>query len=212
MGSLVIDCPYCGGKNSTFEVVAEAKSQAKAEHWYTLASCGACKEQVLLKLFSRNRDHWKGPMELSKSKPLSESFFWVEHHPSNVTSTIPEAIPDNVKRPLQEAEDCFRSGHYGASASSYRKAMERSIKHLDPDAKGMLYSRIRGLEKKGIFPQSLIELLDEVRLFGNSALHEDDEDPDKDDVSAAREFAQLFLTYAFSLPDKVEKAKKRREA
>ncbi|KJS41124.1 MAG: hypothetical protein VR71_20050 [Roseovarius sp. BRH_c41] len=75
----------------------------------------------------------------------------------------------------------------------------------------MLNKRIRQLETEGLLPHSMIELLDQVRLFGNTSMHEDDEDPTKEDCSAARDFCDLFLTYAFSLPAKVAAAKSKLE-
>lgn len=80
------------------------------------------------------------------------------------------------------------------------------MKDICPNAKGSLYSRIREMESEGLLPSSLIELLDHVRIFGNTSLHDDD-DPSKEDCSTARDFADLFLTYSYSLPAKISAAK-----
>ncbi|MEL6839564.1 MAG: DUF4145 domain-containing protein [Pseudomonadota bacterium] len=128
-------------------------------------------------------------------------------HPKPPEPEVPDSIPENVAKPFVEAEHSFASGHFSAAGSCYRKAMERSLKHVDPNISGMLNKRIRALEKSGLLPSGMIELLDQVRLFGNSSMHEDDVDPTKEDCAAAREFAQLFLTYVFSLPAKVASAK-----
>lgn len=64
----------------------------------------------------------------------------------------------------------------------------------------MLNARIRQIEKQSLLPQALIDLLDQVRIFGNATMHEDEYDPTKEDCDAARDFAHLFFTYTFSLP------------
>lgn len=57
----------------------------------------------------------------------------------------------------------------------------------------------------------MIELLDQVKLFGNAAIHEEDEDPTQEEVEDARMFAHLYLEYVHALPSRVEAAKTRRE-
>ena len=71
----------------------------------------------------------------------------------------------------------------------------------------MLNSRIREMEKQKLLPTTLIGLLDQVRILGNYSIHEEDEDPTKEDCEAAKVFANLFLTYIFTLPARIEKAK-----
>ncbi|WP_108851502.1 DUF4145 domain-containing protein [Albidovulum aquaemixtae] len=177
-----------------------------------IGSCGVCREVALFRLMDRSgADPRRSPITLSENKPLTDNFVLIDISPEPRGPEIPESIPTNVHRTLEEAEQCFHRGIYGAAGSAYRKAMERALKHVNPDATGMLNKRIRDIEKAGLIPSSLIQLLDEVRLFGNEATHEDDWDPEKDDIIAAREFASLFLTYMFSLPAKIDSAKKRRQ-
>ncbi len=73
----------------------------------------------------------------------------------------------------------------------------------------MLNKRIRELENNSILPHPMIELLDQVRLFGNDSMHEEEYDPSKEECEAAREFAFLFLTYAFAMPALVAEAKQK---
>jgi hypothetical protein len=127
--------------------------------------------------------------------------------PSTNKYTIPEGIPENVKTPLIDAEESFFAGSYSAAAACYRKAIERALKAVNTEAKGMLNQRIRDLEKQGLLPKAMIELLDQVRLFGNEAMHEDDSDPTREECAAAQKFCNLFLTYAFTMPALVQAAK-----
>jgi hypothetical protein len=170
-----------------------------------MGACSVCKELVMF-IFETSSDN---------RPPSDDAFFGFNFSQDDIVETFPrptgpritEATPENVLKPYIEAEQSFEIGLFSAAASCYRKAMERAVKHLNPSATGMLNARIRELEKLQIIPHSMVELLDQVRLFGNASMHEDDDDPNKQDCEAAREFAYLFLRYAFSLPAMVAEAK-----
>lgn len=98
-----------------------------------------------------------------------------------------------------------------ASAStSYRRALELSLKHVHPEGKGTLNQRIRALEKQNAVPESLIALMDGIRFLGNDGAHEE-EDPTREDVEAGRDFTTLLLTYLFELRSRVADAAERRK-
>jgi hypothetical protein len=210
--SILHDCPYCGGKNCSFNIKFELASKRDAYTWFTLAECSVCKIPAIA-VFSHYKSkrssarHAASPISTSQSARISAEFSLTDFIPNPPKPDIADDIPENVKTPLLEAEIAYASGMYSAAGSCYRKAMERAAKHINADAKGMLNKRIRDIEKDGLLPPAMIELLDQVRLFGNEAMHEDDFDPSKDDCTAAREFSKLFLTYAFSMPAKINRAK-----
>lgn len=122
-----------------------------------------------------------------------------------------DSLPNNVAATFREAELNFSDMRFASAGVGYRKAIERALKHLHPDAKGMLNARIRALEKENALPPSMITLLDSVKLLGNDSAHDED-DPEREDVEAARDFAALLLTYLFELPARVERAKAKRDA
>lgn len=206
MASVLYDCPHCGGKNSAFLLCGDVRAPRDGGlGWNSLGRCGVCKNIMMFEFRHRNNSG-NGP-----SNEVTENGSTIlRAYPEPKSARIADSIPENVEKSLQEAESCFHSNLYSAAGSCYRKAMERSLKHLNPDETGMLNKRIRSLEKSGEIPKSMVELLDQVRLFGNETMHDDDYDPTKDDVSSARDFAHLFLTYAFTMPAQVEAAKEKR--
>lgn len=119
-------------------------------------------------------------------------------------------LPTNVETAFAEGERSFAAENYAAAAVMYRKAVERSVKLINPDGKGMLNQRIRELEAKNALPHSLIELMDMVKFIGNDGAHDDD-DPTPEDVKQGRDFTRLLLTYLWELPEEVAKAKAARE-
>ncbi len=210
MAGTSIDCPHCGAKKSFFEFVVAVPVKGKANRWHALATCGSCQDAVLLQFTKVSTTHID-PVSAAKEGALETYYAQTRVLPDPPSPRVAEAIPRNVERPLLEAEQAYASGLFSAAGSCYRKSVERALKAIDPDLKGMLNQRIRSLEKSGLLPHDMIELLDQVRLFGNASMHEDDEDPTKEDCAAAREFCHLFLTYAFTLPAKVRDAKQPKE-
>mgnify|MGYP005855510427 CR=1 FL=1 len=203
------DCPFCKTSKAGFKIVRDIKSPRSDFVWNSMGVCGVCNEIVMF-IFETSNDR-TGPSESGMFQFNFSEQDIVETFPKKAGPRLTEAIPENVLKPYIEAEKSFESGLFSAAASCYRKAMERAVKHINPEANGMLNARIRGLEKLQILPQSMIELLDHVRLFGNVSMHEDDEDPNQQDCESAREFTYLFLRYAFSLPSMVAEAKAKQE-
>ena len=201
MASINHNCPRCSSKGAAFLLLYDVSSPNSAFEWYTVGKCGVC---LRASLFNLRMNSTGSPPCSAASQSITAV---ISCDPAPAKPNVPDNIPDNVATPYLEAEHSFAAGHYSAAGSCYRKAMERSLKHIDPNLKGMLNQRVRLLEKNGLLPIGMIELLDQIRLFGNTSMHEDDFDPTKADCEAAREFSQLFLTYAFSLPKKVANAK-----
>lgn len=211
MASFTLDCPHCRGKGASFLIVQEFANTHFKGFSETIAICGVCKLPILARLYDQDA-HFdrKSPVkviEWGSKHQLKERFKLKDWFPTNVSDSLPSGIPENVIKPLSEAELSLDDKRFSAAASCYRKSLERAVKHLDNGIDGMLNTRIRKLEAQKVLPHSMIELLDLVRLFANEAMHEDDIDPTEEDCIAAREFCHLFFTYAFSLPEKVANAK-----
>lgn len=116
-----------------------------------------------------------------------------------------DALPDNVRSSFEEAEMNFSDGRMPSAAVGYRRSLERAIRILHPNGKGMLNERIRKLEKENSVPAALIALMDGIKFLGNDGAHDDD-DPPKEEVAAGRDFTALLLTYLFELPERVRLA------
>lgn len=213
MVAITLDCPWCGTKKAALEVKLERRSDKGSANWEWVARCPICMSPVLIILRDReeggNGTNQMPPSRFGEAKSISSRYEVRYAFPALKEPEIPNSIPENVKGPLLEAEHSFLDGRYSAAGSCYRKAVERAVKAIDPNIDGMLNARIRKLEQRGLLPHAMIELLDQVRLFGNHAMHEDDIDPSKEDCAAARAFCELFLRYAFTLPAMVDAAKQK---
>ncbi|MDF3606110.1 DUF4145 domain-containing protein [Paracoccus sp. DMF-8] len=118
-------------------------------------------------------------------------------------------MPQPVQNAFEEAEANFADQRWPSAATGYRRAIERALKVLHPEARGMLNERIRALEKQNSLPPSMIALMDNIKFLGNDGAHEM-EDPEANDVAVGRDFATLLLTYLFELPERVRLATVRR--
>ena len=89
----------------------------------------------------------------------------------------------------------------------FRRALELAVRKLDPDApkRATLIERIERLSNDVITP-AMKQWAHQVRLGGNDALH-DPEEFTIEEAQILRTFADLFLTYAFTLPTMLECAK-----
>jgi hypothetical protein len=216
LSSLSFDCPHCGAKSAAFLLIRSAISQTQNNIWHAMGACGVCKEVVLFRLWDIHLNVQTrsaiDPIAYGKESNLLQRFSIIDAAPKNPTPIIPTDLPANVEAPFVEAEAALGNKLLSSAASCYRKSIERAVKFLHPDGKGMLNARIREMDKLKLLPEALIALLDQVRILGNFSIHEEIEDPSLEDCEAVKIFATLFLTYTFSLPAQVENAKLRMAA
>lgn len=132
-------------------------------------------------------------------------------YPTPPNSKTIYGLPAAIEGALHSAEQSFSDKNLPAAGAMYRRTVERAVRHFSPGETGMLHKRIRAIEKAQSLPTALIDLLDQVKLFGNDAIH-DDIDPTLDEITDARDFTHLFLEYTFALPKRVEDATVRRDA
>ncbi len=105
-------------------------------------------------------------------------FFAYDQTKSRVTVSYPTElidfdssdIPERIRTSFNEAIICFANQCYVASAIMVRKTLEEIC--ADREAKGVnLKERLKGLKKKVVLPNELLEGRDDLRLLGNDAAH-----------------------------------------
>lgn len=131
--------------------------------------------------------------------------------PQRPSPSVPDHLPDPIAAKMLEAELCYVAGAPSGACALYRATMERALRDMFPDDTGWLNARIRKAEAERRLPQAMIDWLGEVKAFGDDAAH-GDLDATQDDAEAARDFMSLFLTYAYTLPERVRLARAKRAA
>ena len=118
---------------------------------------------------------------------------------------IPELLPPDIERIYLQAERNFPvSGNEEAAGTMYGKALDISLKKIDPTLTGMLGPRIEKLARDGKLTPDIAEWSRHIRDIRNDAVHE--EDPiTREELVDLRNFSEMVLRYLFSLPNAVRK-------
>lgn len=208
MAHLPLDCPHthCRTRKAGFTTL-DGYAATKGLG-YMFAACGVCNGAVILVL--KDPYGYIGGSDFTQIATEDIQAWLVGTFPSTPKPTAIEAAPENVASSFRQAEAAFDGEHWDNAALMYRKAVERSLRHVDPSGSGTLAQRIRDLEARHALPPTLIAMMDRIRFLGNDAAHED-EDITAPEAADAREFVTLLLTYLFELPARIERAEIARE-
>ncbi|NVO27121.1 DUF4145 domain-containing protein [Donghicola sp. C2-DW-16] len=219
MSNFSHNCPHCGTKKSGFRILANeillkesyigSGRTTQKQILACFCKCTTCSEVCIARF------------QIKDSTDFNQNFIEAALHNGSfarlfqVTSFIPqpesiaviEGISERVRSSLENAEQCFVAKLAPPAGAMYRTALERATLELGCNPKDPLFKRIQSLSSS--LPETLIKLLDNVRIFGNQSVHGNDDDPSLEDITRAREFALLFLTYTFELPEKIAAVEKR---
>lgn len=92
-----------------------------------------------------------------------------------------------------------------------RRALEIATKEMAPEHAGLsLYKRIEKLAESGRLTESLKDWAHSLRAVDNEALHDID-GVDENEASQAHELTRFILTYLYTLPEQVKRARAARE-
>jgi len=135
-------------------------------------------------------------------------------------SDFNQAIPDNIRRDLAEAEVCRRAQAYRAAVVMQRRVVESIAKEQLGEVKvkaanaDNLKKKIKLLSKEGLITKQIEEEAQEIREFGNYGAHPSDDGLDLDITS---EELELIDNLVYSIvdtiyikPDKLAKLKAKR--
>lgn len=129
----------------------------------------------------------------------------VQTYPSHMGPEAPADVPENVRSAfLSGLTNLKLPGGANAAAIMFRRSIELAAKKLKPDGKGNLQRRIADLSPDLVTP-AMKEWAQHLRLEANDATH-DEEEFSKEDAETLHVFAEMFLTYAFTLPEMLKRA------
>lgn len=128
-------------------------------------------------------------------------------YPRIEAAKAPADVPDQVRNAfLSGLDNLSRPSGANAAAIMFRRSIEIAVKIVDPKApKGTnLKDRIDRLADDVATP-AMKDWAHKIRLDANDATHEI-EDYSLEDAKQLHEFAEMFLTYAFTLPATLKRA------
>ena len=217
---LVHDCPRCGTKKITFDVLQASLAEKKDEMdtYEAFCRCRSCSDSSIFLVTIQYDARYRMDDVVNRSSNLNNILYDIELvkiFPG--TSAIPEHIPSEIKIPFCEALLCQAIQTYNAAGCMFRTTVELVTKKMLEDlqgknppknAKDNLAQRIKWLFGEKQLTHSLKELSTSIRLDGNDAAHE--ANLEKDDVEAMNDFTTLLLEEIYTNPKKIELAANRR--
>ena len=134
-----------------------------------------------------------------------------ELYPEPPDNICPEYSPENAIKLYPQFAENLKSKYYDSCVSIGRKILDIATKALDTSAKELnLVKRINKLCEDGVITKDLKEWAHAVRLIGNETLHEDSL-TSKEDAEDLYYFVEAFLTYTFTLPNRLKERMHRKK-
>jgi hypothetical protein len=200
MAQLALPCPYCEAEKIGFTPRGAVEHPSGATLMFL--QCQGCGEGIIATV----------------NDPIHNVIDWIQDRPSYPLGTIfrirpeysepkcPADVPDNIRKAFLSGLTNLARADANAAAIMFRRTVELATKKLNPDAsKGdNLKKRIAGLSDDLATP-AMKEWAQHIRLDANEAAHEE-EDYSEEDAKTLRVFAEMFLTYAFTLPEMLKRA------
>ena len=218
---LVHNCPRCGTKKITFDVLnaSRVEEEDDLDTYEAFCRCRSCSGSSIFLVTIKNSTTYRMDNVVNKSSNLNRilnDIELVKIFPG--ISAIPEHIPPEISIPFCEALICQAIQAYNAAGCMFRTTVDLVTKKMLEDlhgknppknAKDNLAQRIKWLFDENQLTRSLKELSTSIRLDGNDAAHE--ANLEKDDVEAMNDFTTLLLEEIYTNPKKIELAANRRK-
>jgi hypothetical protein len=164
--------------------------------------CGVCGNGIILKFQGIAITQW-----FQSNISLPQNVLLLGTWPKRNSAKEPDSIPASVGSYYLQARGSEELGHWDAAGAMFRKALDVSLRTLNPNAKGTIFARIESLPEEAGVTSAMKEWAHAIRRLGADAAH--DEDPFTDEEAKSLGiFTEMFLTYAFSLPALLRKNQK----
>ena len=208
---LSLPCPHCRTEKVGFCVVAEHQHKADTERFDVFAYCRACESSVVVEAQSSGAT---GSVLVDwTADPGHVSLKRMHPHWNTTSTSAPEHTPDPIAKDFVEGLECLRRGSFNAAGMMFRKTLQRATTAIADGAgigpfksKTPLQHRIDALAEHNLLTESMRDLAVAVKLDGNAAAHEEEQEFDKAAATQTKEFVELFLLYTLSLPERVKRA------
>ena len=230
MAVLVENCPRCGARQITFDVLHEHVIDSNRHGWQHIAEvfcrCRHCSRTVTFQVAQREplEPMLRMQFELTKlaaSVSLNQ-FVRVEGYVSVrdfATVAPPEHCPSDIKAVFAEAAKCLVVECYNAAGTMFRLCVDLATRKMlptdntesGPNAKQRrdLGLRLPWLIEHGMLPKELQDLSHCVKEDGNDGAHAGT--LRQEDAEDLLDFTTALLERVYAEPERLRLAKERRE-
>lgn len=218
MLTIAAPCPRCEQPRTILYVIyAEpATNSGDVVPRETLVQCTHCSRHSIAVLRAHGTTHlhgsncnMHGDIANHQSRVVLERII-----PSMPVHKAPEDVPERVETAFIDGLDVLSQGRWTLAAGSFRTTLDRATKLLWKEAEQNedwpkdLSPRIQALRSKLDLPWAITDWAHQVRIVGNE-IH-DLEDVTEDDAKDIAHFAEVFLTYTYTMPKRLENFRERR--
>lgn len=228
MPELVANCPRCGARHITFDVLSAIKvvqNRYGWQNWYeAFAVCRHCSAStvfVVSESVNANYEyvHKVGLLKITESL---NNYVEIESYIStkdSVTVRPPEYVPPEIEAVFKEAATCLSVGCFNAAGTMFRLCVDLATRSLLPgeDVPGLnsktrrdLGLRLPWLIENRFLPQELRDLSTCIKEDGNDGAHAGT--LKKEDAEDLLDFTMALLERLFTEPARLKVAQERRAA
>jgi len=213
MASTIADCPHCGGEQIGFSSVGEYRIVGPGAEFLAFFRCNKCQGGLIIRYQQQVNHGYQSP-GACPADPVELGYIVRDMYPTKAPTRAPSHTPDPLARYFQQASDGHRRGDHDASGAMSRKVVDVSTQRLlgeESKKYGNIRDRIDALAAKGALTGDLKDWAHQVRLGGNEAAH-DEEPYSKEEAEELLGFAELYLTYVYTLPGRLKERRERAAA
>ena len=199
MGELKLDCPHCHTKQVSFSSFGEFK-KVRLEEFTVGFYCANCNSGIIAEYVYKGGET---PHSFKTNLSLQDHLSFKTSYPIELATQAPKYLPDNIANFYLQAANSLNGKNYDASSMMSRKVLEVSVKLLNPNGKGSLYTRIEQLAEKNIITSELKDWAHIIRDDGNVAAHEENPITESFAIELLS-FCEMFLMYTITMPNMIK--------
>ena len=181
--------------------------QQHTKVWNTFWICRLCNEGIVIKMQSpHRRTEALNPAQLF-GDPRRSGYEFVAIHPKIQKLEAPDHVPEGISRDFNEAQDSLRRRNWTSAGMMFRKVLQRATTAIAGPKMTLSYNllaRIDMLAERHLMTPAMREWAHVIRLDGNEAAHKEDQVFTEQQATQMRDFTELLLIYAFTLPARVQ--------
>lgn len=192
---LVVECVQCealvaGVPLHSYE--CDDPEGGPPEKW-TMLKCPRCGQPSLVLQNAFDRTTWDDPYRLypPQRKPIDPS------------------LPSTIRSSFEEAYSCLKVKAFTAATLMCRRTLEAICR--EHSMSGSLSKMLKDMREKGIIENRLFQWAEALRISGNEAAHNGENEIGGEDAKDIIEFTEALLEYLFTYRDKFDKFLQRRD-
>lgn len=225
MSELVAECPRCGAKEMTFDLLGQIPTVIRYDwqnHCEAFCVCRACRRSTVFELSQRDYGKEDQFLKLASYPAAVNRIAKIEGYiclKDIASKKPPEHLPPNVDSAFREGAECLSIGCYNAAGTMFRLCIDLTTRPMLPDeeVEGLnaktrrdLGLRLPWLFDNGRLPEALRDLSLCIKDNGNDGAHQGT--LTGDEARDILDFTFVLLERIFIEPKRLELARERRDA